>query len=66
MLIKELLERASTSERTLLKINDYYELNLRAISVRNLGEQLKEFDKILEGKASVLEVKKLVAAIRNL
>jgi hypothetical protein len=33
--------------------------------VRTLGEQLKEFEKILETKANVLEVKKLVSAVRK-
>jgi len=61
-----LLERINTNERTVSKINDYYEVNLRAVSVRALYEQFKEMERALEQKASVLELKKVQSAISKL
>ena len=43
--MKEVLERMNYSERIVSKINDYYETNLRVISVRGLGEQIREMEK---------------------
>lgn len=65
VLIKELVERLGQSERIVNKINDYYETNLRVISVRGLGEQIREMEKQLESKAHLLEVKKLISSIRK-
>lgn len=36
--IKDLSERWNINDRILQKINDYYETNLRAISVKSLGD----------------------------
>ena len=64
-IIKELGERSNVSEKTLLKINDYYESNLKQISVKTLSETVKELEKDVETKANLLEVKKLIASIRK-
>lgn len=56
----ELNEKAIYNNGILMRINDYYETNLRAISVRSLQDHLKETDRIVETKASALDVKKLV------
>ena len=37
-LIKELFERHTINDKIVTKINDYYESNLKVISVRGLGE----------------------------
>eukprot|EP00347_Sterkiella_histriomuscorum_P011345 403372808 len=63
--IKELYERHQINDRIVGKINEYYESNLRVISVRGLGEQIKDFEKQLEGKANNLEVKKLISSIHE-
>lgn len=36
--IKEMYERHQINDRIVMKINDYYETNLKVISVRGLGE----------------------------
>lgn len=56
-------ERSSIYEKMITKINDYYETNLRVISVRGLGEQMREMERQLEQKANILEVKKLLSSI---
>jgi hypothetical protein len=65
VILSELGDKHSINDRILMKINEYYENNLRAISVRSLGEQLKAFEGILDTKASQLEVKKLISSICN-
>ncbi len=46
--MKELGERSGVYEKMVTKINDYYETNLRVISVRGLGEQIREMERQLE------------------
>ncbi|CDW74029.1 UNKNOWN [Stylonychia lemnae] len=62
--IYELFERHNINDKIVGRINDYYETNLKVVSVRGLGEQIKEFEKQLENKANILDVKKLVSSIR--
>ncbi len=61
--MKERGERSGVYEKMVTKINDYYETNLRVISVRGLGEQIREMERQLEQKANILEVKKLLSSI---
>ena len=35
---KELFERWTINDKILQKINDYYESNLRAVSIKSMGE----------------------------
>lgn len=65
LLINELLERQSASEKILSKINDYYDNNLRGLSVKQVLDHQRDTDIALTGKASVLELKKLFSNIRK-
>ena len=46
-------------------MNEYYENNLRGVSMKAIFDHQKEQDKLLESRASVLDVKKLFSNLRK-
>lgn len=46
----------------LSRLNDYYEANnLKAISVKAMNDQMKDIEKLVETKSSMLELKKVIS-----
>mmetsp|Transcript_3174 Transcript_3174/g.3076 ORF Transcript_3174/g.3076 Transcript_3174/m.3076 type:complete len:287 (-) Transcript_3174:476-1336(-) len=63
--LQEAVDRQIVSDKTLQKINEYYEVNLRAVSVRTLGDQVRHFEQMIDAKANTIEVKKLLSSIHE-
>jgi hypothetical protein len=58
-LLNDMGEKVYTNDRILSRINDYFELNLKNISVRTILDSIKDLEKLIDSKASTLDVKKV-------
>ena len=61
--MNEMQRKHDILTKTVAKLNDYYEANLKYNSVHDMAQQVKDFAKQLEGKANSLDVKKLIPRI---
>ena len=63
--LNDLNKKYDTLNVVLVKLNEYYEGNLKLNSVNQMAHAIKAFEEKLEGKANTLDVKKLIPRIRK-
>jgi hypothetical protein len=64
--MNELIKKIETMRITVMKLNEYYDNNLKFHSVSQMAGTLKEMESKLEGKANGLELKKIVPRIHEI
>jgi hypothetical protein len=64
--MNELIKKIETMRITVMKLNEYYDNNLKFHSVSQMAGALKEMESKLEGKANGLDLKKIVPRIHEI
>ena len=63
--MNDLVKKFETLRITVMKLNEYYDNNLKYHSVNQMANQLRDLETKLEGKANSLELKKIIPRIHE-
>jgi hypothetical protein len=64
--MNDLLKKIEAIRISTLKINEYYENNLKFNSVSFMATQIKALEEKVDGKANMLEIKKLAPRVHEI